>query len=153
MSLDANEYTYRMKPLVLPGLAYIIIYPLIVGTVSFSLNLSQNHLMTLLGIYAVSVVIILLIWVTARSKKVIVNNGSVVFRSIAGKTLIEPDDIRKVSFIWTKRNDEIVLLKTGKRTYYLSDLYFPFNELLTDLEEFIVYNNVRSNLSSHYGLN
>ena len=150
--MDVHQYIYRMKPLVLPGLAYLFLYPFLVGGVSYFLDIPQLYLVVLSGIYVVSALIIIFIWITAKSKRITIDNNAIVFRSLFGKTVIEPKDIRKASFAWTQDNDEIVLLKTMKQNYYLSDLYFPFNELLTDLEELIMTHNIRSNLSSHYGL-
>jgi len=151
--MEAHEYIYRMKPLVSQGLGYLILFPLFTGVMSYFLVLPKGYLMWLLGIYVVSALIIIFIWITAKTKKVIIDNDSIVFRSLVGRTQIEPKDIRKASFIWTKHNDEIVLLRTIRKNYYLSDLYFPFNELMTDLEELIRTHNIRSNLSSHYGMN
>jgi hypothetical protein len=142
-----------MKPLVMPGLVYLILYPLLVGAASYFLNLSQFYLTFLSGIYLFTALIILFLWLMAKTRRIIVGDGVIIFSSILGKTVVEPQDIRRASFAWTKNNEEIVLLKTGKRKYYLSDLYFPFNELLTDLEEIIAAYNIRSNLNSHYGLN
>ena len=150
---DSHEYYYRMKPLVIPGLVYLILYPLLVGCASYFLDLPEFYLFLLSGIYLCSALIILLIWLTAKTKRIIVDKSVIIFSSLFGKTIIEPKDIKKASFAWTKHNDEIVLLKTRKKNYYLSDLYFPFNELLTDLEEIITTYNIRSNLNSHYGLN
>lgn len=151
--MDVREYAYRMKPLITPGLGYLILYPLIAGVVSFAFNLPEIYLRIFSGIYAGSALLILLIWINAKSRRIIFDDNIIVFRSLFSKRVLEPKDIRKASFFWTQKNEEIVQLRTGKKVYYLSDLYFPFNELLTDLEEFITANNIRSNLATHYGIN
>ncbi len=148
-----QEYVYRMKPMVMPGLGYLILYPLIAGIFSYVIFLPEIYVKVFSGIYTVSALIILFIWLIAKSKRIIIDENIIVFRSLLGKHLLEPKDIRKASFYWVRKNEEIVQIKTGKKVYYLSNLYFPFNELLTDLEEFIVANNIRSNLSNHYGMN
>lgn len=150
--MEGHEYVYRMKPMVIPGLGYIILYPLIIVAFSFIFILPEICYKIFWGIYGVSVLVILLIWLTARSKRIIVDDNIIIFRSFFSKHILEPKDIRRVSFSWTQKNEEVVQLKTGKSVFYLSNLYFPFNELLTDLEEFIIANNVRSNLASHYGM-
>ena len=151
--MEGQEYVYRMKPIVIPGLGYLILYPIIAGVISYLFYLPEIYLKIFSGIYAVSAVLILFIWLTAKSKKIIIDENIIVFRSFLGKHMIEPKDVRKASFFWTQGNEEVVQLKTAKQVYYLSNLYFPFNELLTDLEQFIIAHNIRSNLSSHYGMN
>jgi len=150
--MEGHEYVYRMKPLILPGLGYLVGYPIVAGVISTLFLLPEGYLRIFSGIYLFSAFIILLIWLVAKSKKIIVDGELLVFRSLAGKHVIEPKDIRKVSFFWTKHNEEVVQMRVGKKTYYLSNLYFPFNELMTDIEEFILANHIRSNLSSHYGM-
>lgn len=151
--MEGNEYSYRMRPLIVPGLAFIILYPIIVGVLSYLLNLPELYLRIFSWIYIITTVFLLLIWITAKSKKIVVEGNTLIFRSILGKHILEPKDIRKASFFWTSETEEVVQIKTGKKIYYLSNLYFPFNELLTDLEQFIINNNIRNNLSSHYGGN
>lgn len=151
--MDGHEYIYRMKPLVVPGLGFLILYPLLAGIIGYIFSFPEIYLKIFSGIYALSALGILVIWLTAKSKRIIVDDNIIIFRSLFGKQILEPKDVRKASFFWTKRNEEIVQLKAGKKIYYLSNLYFPFNELMTDLEQFIIANNIRSNLSSHYGMN
>ena len=148
--MEGNEYIYRMRPLVVPGVGFMVLYPIVVGVLSYLLNLPELYLRILSGIYIVSVVFLLLIWLTAKTKKIIIEGNTIIFSSIFGREILEPKDIRKASFYWISENEEIVQIKVGKKVYYLSNLYFPFNELLTDLEQFILNNNVRSNLASHY---
>ena len=149
--MEGNEYSYRMRPLLVPGLAFIILYPLVVGVLSYLLNLPEIYLRIFSWIYVISVLLLSFIWITAKSKRIIIEGNTIVFRSVLGKDILEPKDIRKASFFWTSQTEEVVQIKTGKKIYYLSNLYFPFNELLTDLEQFIITHNIRSNLSSHYG--
>jgi hypothetical protein len=149
--MDGHEYVYRMKPLLIPGLGYLILYPVLFGLLSKAFLLPEIYLKIFAGIYAISALSILLIWLTGKNKRIIIDHNLIVFQSLTGKKIIEPKDIRRASFFWTKRNEEIVQLRAGKSVFYLSDLYFPFNELLTDLEEIIVSNHIRSNLASHYG--
>ncbi|RNC63089.1 MAG: hypothetical protein AWM53_01607 [Candidatus Dichloromethanomonas elyunquensis] len=151
--MDGHEYVYRMKPLIIPGLGYLILYPVLLGIIGYVFLLPLIYTRIFSGIYLVSAAFILGIWLTAKSKRIIVDDHMIVFRSLAGKQVIEPKDIRRASFFWTKRNEEIVQLKAGKKTFYLSNFYFPFNELMTDIEDFILNNNIRNNLSSYYGMN
>ncbi|KUO66070.1 MAG: hypothetical protein APF84_12165 [Gracilibacter sp. BRH_c7a] len=149
--MEGNEYVYRIRPLVVPGLVFIILYPLIVGGLSYLFNLPELYLSIFSWIYIVSTIFLLLTWLTAKSKRIIVEGNNIVFRSLFGRKILEPKDIRKASFYWVSQNEEIVQIKTSKQVYYLSNLYFPFNELLTDLEQFIMTHHIRSNLASHYG--
>lgn len=151
--MEAQEYVYRMKPIIGPGLGYLLIYPLVAGIVSFLFNLPEIYLKIFSGIYAVTALVIFFLWLTAKSKKIIIDDNLIIFQSLLGKQVLEPKDIRKVSFYWTAKSEEIVQLKVGKKTFYLSNLYFPFNELLTQLEQIIIANNIRSNLASHYKMN
>lgn len=151
--MDGHEYVYRMKPLVFPGLGFLILYPVIAGGISYIFMLPEMYLKIFSGIYAAAALLILVIWLAAKNRKIIFDANMIIFRSLFRKQILEPKDIRKASFFWTPKNDEIVQIRTGKKVYYLSNLYFPFNELLTDLEEYITTNNIRSNLASHYGLN
>lgn len=151
MVVEGNEYTYRMKPLVVPGIIYLVLYPLIVGAVCYIFYLPELCVRIFSAIYIVSALGILLIWLIGKSKKVIFEDNVIVFRSLFGQYVLEPGEIRRASFFWTPRKEEVVQIRAGKKVFYLSDLYFPFNELLTDLEQFIMNHNIRSNLSSHYG--
>ncbi|MGI6449829.1 MAG: hypothetical protein ACOX3R_05960 [Desulfitobacteriia bacterium] len=151
--MQVQEYVYRMKPVIIPGAGYLLVYPLLTGILSFLLNLPEVYVKIFSAIYAVTALMILFIWLTAKSKKIIIDDNIIIFQSLLGKQVLEPKDIRKASFYWTAKSEEIVQLKVGKKTFYLSNLYFPFNELLTDLEQFIIANNIRSNLASHYGMN
>ncbi|UWG98512.1 hypothetical protein LPY66_06835 [Dehalobacter sp. DCM] len=141
-----------MKPIVIPGILYLILYPVLFASISFFISLPDLYLLVLAGIYAVTVLVILTIWLTAKSKRIAITGNTIIFRSLFGKRVLEPKDIRKTAFFWTKKNEEIVLIKAGKKVYYLTDHYFPYNELLTDLEEYIANHHIRSNLAAHYGL-
>ncbi len=151
--MEGQEYVYRMKPIIVPGLGYLILYPLLAGIISYIFLLPEIYLTIFSGIYAVTAGIILLIWLAVKRKRIIVDQNIIIFRSLLGRHLVEPKDIRKATFLWTKGNEEIVQIKTNKKVFYLSNLYFPFNELMTDIEEFIMANDIRSNLASHYGMN
>lgn len=145
-----NEYIYRMKPLVVPGSLYIILYPLLVGGLSYLLNISDQYIKIFSTIYIISALAILLIWLVAKSKKVMFEDNLIIFRSLAGQYTLEPKDIIKATFFRTPRREEAVQIKSSNKVFYLSNLYFPFNELLTDLEEFISKYNVRSNLANYH---
>lgn len=148
----AQEYVYRMKPIIIPGILYLILYPILTAGISYFITIPYLYLLVLAGIYVVTALAILIIWLTAKSKRVAITDDTIILRSIFKKRVLEPKDIRKAAFFWTKKNEEIVLIKAGKKIYYLTDLYFPYNELLTDLEEYISHNHIRSNLATHYGM-
>ena len=150
--MDGQEYVYRMRVIITPGLGFLILYPLLIGLISYFAKLPELYMQIFSGIYIVSAVLILGIWIIAKSRKVIIQDDAIIFRSLFGKKIFQPANIRKISFFWTKRDEEIVQLRVGKKVYYFTNLFFPFNELLTDLEEFILKNDIRSNLSNHYGL-
>lgn len=150
--MERNEYVYRLKPFLLPGIAYLIVYPVAAWILCYLFYFPQSFFWIFLSLYGISFLAIFAIWLQAITTRINFNNNSIVIRSLFRRLVLEPKDIRKASFFWTKRNEEVVQLKTGGKIYYFSDLYFPFNELMTEMEEFITANDVRSNLSSHYGI-
>jgi len=147
--VDGNEYIYKMKPIVMPVLLYIILYPIIMAAISYVFFLPDLHVRILSIIYIATSLIILYIWLQAKSKRVIFENDMIVFRSLFRREIVEPKDMKKAIFFWTPRKEEVVQIKTSKYTYYLSNLYFPYTELLTDLEQFIIANRIRSNFAIH----
>ena len=145
--MDEHDYVYLMRPLVVPGLVFLIVYPLIIGSLHVFSKLPIVELRVLIGIYVVSGLGILALWVIGKSKRVQINDGQIVFRSLLGERILEPQDIRRVAFYFDQRGQEIAQIRTNDALFYVSEYYFPFPELMSDLENFIQQYDVRSNLS------
>lgn len=149
--MDEHDYVYLMRPLVVPGLVFLIVYPLVIGGVHFFSKLPSLELKVLIGIYVVSALGILALWVIGKSKRVQINDGKIIFRSLLGERILEPQDIRRVAFYFDQQGQEIAQIRTNDALFYVSEYYFPFPELMSDLEHFIHQYDVRSNLSRNTG--
>jgi len=103
----------------------------------------------LIGIYVISGLGIITLWVVGKSKRIIINGNQIVFRSLLGERILEPKDIRRVAFYFDDKGQEIAQIRTSGDLYYVSELYFPFPELMSDLEIFISQYDIRSNLSRY----
>lgn len=145
--MDEHDYVYLMRPLVVPGLVFLIVYPLVIGSVHVFKKLPIVELKVLIGIYVISVLGILALWVIGKSKHVQINDGQIIFRSLLGEHILEPKDIRRVAFYFDQKGQEIAQIRTNDTLFYVSEFYFPFPELMSDLENFIQQYDVRSNLS------
>lgn len=145
--MDEHDYVYLMRPLVVPGLVFLIVYPLIIGSLHVFSKLPIVELRILIAIYVVSGLGILALWIIGKSKRVQINDGQIVFYSLLGERILEPQDIRRVAFYFDQRGQEIAQIRTNNALFYVSEYYFPFPELMSDLENFILQYDVRSNLS------
>ncbi|KGK90550.1 hypothetical protein DP73_07935 [Desulfosporosinus sp. HMP52] len=146
---EQHDYVYQLKPLIVPGLVFLILYPLIIGGIHTFSKLPPLELRVLIGIYAVAVLGIITLWVFGKSKHVIIDKGQIIFQSLLGERVLEPQDIRRVAFYFDDKGQEIAQIRTGQDLYYVSEFYFPFPELMSDLEIFIQKYDIRSNLSRH----
>jgi hypothetical protein len=147
-----SEYVYRLRPLLIPGVLFILLYPLFIGPLSFYFFLPGVYVKIFAGIYLVTVLSIGLLWLNGKSKKVVFKDNKVVLRSLFKNVILRPENISKILFFWTKKQEEGVQIYSGKNKYFLNDLYFPYAELLTDLEIFISENDIRNNLTRHHGV-
>lgn len=145
--MEEHDYVYQLRPLIVPGLVFLVLYPLIIGGVHVFRKLPTLELRVLIGIYVVSVLGIAALWVFGKSKHVVVNGGQIVFHSLLGEHILEPKDIRRVAFYFDDKGQEIAQIRTGQELYYVSEFYFPFPELMSDLEIFIQQYGIRSNLA------
>ncbi|HUX78156.1 MAG TPA: hypothetical protein VMW10_00180, partial [Alphaproteobacteria bacterium] len=93
------------------------------------------------------------LWAIGKSKHVQIKDRQIVFQSLLGKRILEPQDIRRVAFYFDGKGQEIAQIRTKEELYYVSEFYFPFPELMSDLENFIQKYGLRSNLESYAGLN
>ena len=147
--MEEHDYVYQLKPLITPGLVFLILYPLIIGGVHVFSKLPILELRLLIGIYVISGLGIVTLWVIGKSKRVIMNGGQIVFRSLLGERILEPKDIRRVAFYFDEKGQEIAQIRTSENLYYVSEFYFPFPELMSDLEIFIQQYDIRSNLTRY----
>lgn len=143
--MEEKGYNYLMRPLISPGIIFLVIYPLVVGAIYLITKFPPLELKVLAGIYIAMVVLLALLWVYARSKQVYVMEDHLIFRTLLGTKIIGAEDIRRVVFSWTPKGQEVAVVRTRDNSYYLSEFYFPFPELMADLEDFIRFNGVRSN--------
>lgn len=151
--MDEHDYVYQLRPLIVPGLMFLIIYPVVMGIVHFFGKLPSMELRVLIGIYAIAGLGILAIWIIGKSKHVQIEDQRIVFHSLLGKQIIEPKDIRRVVFYFDGRGQEVAQIRANNEFYYVSELYFPFPELMSDLESFVQKYDLRSNFKSYTGLN
>ncbi|MDQ7093361.1 hypothetical protein REC12_07140 [Desulfosporosinus sp. PR] len=151
--MDEHEYIYQLRPLVIPGLFFLIIYPVVLGCIYLFNKMPGIELKVLAGIYIVSLLGILALWIIGKSKRVLFKNQQIIFRSLLGDRVLEPKDIRRVAFYFDGKGQEIAQIRTGDVYYYMSEFYFPFPELMSDLENFIRQHGLRSNLQNYSGLN
>ena len=145
--MEEHEYIYKMGPLILPGLIFFIIYPLVIGAVYLATKYSKLEFIVLNVIYLVAVLSILGLWAYAKSKHVLIEDHQIIFKSILGEYFLEPADVRRVVFYWNGKGQEIAQIWTKRKTFYLSEFYFPFPELMSDLEGFIEDHAIRTNLN------
>lgn len=150
--MDEHDYVYQLRPLIIPGVVFLLIYPVVIGVLHFFSKLPSLELRVLIGIYVTAAVGILCLWVIGKSKHVQIKDRQIVFRSLLGKHILEPQDIRRVAFYFDGKGQEIAQISTKGDYYYVSEFYFPFPELMSDLENFIQKHDLRSNLESYAGL-
>ena len=143
-----HDYVYQLKPLIVPGLVFLIAYPLVLGAAYLLRKLPGIELSMLLAIYFAAGLGIIAIWVIGRSKRVLILDEQIVFRSLLGEHVLEPKDIRRVAFYFDGKGQEIAQIRTGDKYFYVSEFYFPFPELMSDLENFIRRYNLRSNFAN-----
>ncbi|AFM42442.1 hypothetical protein Desaci_3561 [Desulfosporosinus acidiphilus SJ4] len=151
--MDEHEYIYQLKPLVIPGLFFLLLYPVLLGCIYLFHKFPSLELRVLAGIYVICALGILFLWVIGKSKRVLIKDQQIVFNSLLGKHVLEPKDIRRVAFYFDGKGQEVAQIRTGDIFYYLSEFYFPFPELMSDLETFIKLHGLRSNLQNYLGLN
>ena len=151
--MEEHDYVYQLKPLIVSSVMFLILYPLVIGGVHYFSQLPVLELKILTGIYLTAVVGILSLWLIGKSQHVQIKDGKIVFHSLLGKHIIEPLDIRRVAFYFDGKGQEVAQIRTESKFYYVSEFYFPFPELMNDLEIFIRQHGLRSNLESYAGLN
>ncbi|KUO76286.1 MAG: hypothetical protein APF81_22495 [Desulfosporosinus sp. BRH_c37] len=149
---DEHDYVYQLRPLIVPAVMFLILYPLVIGGLHFFRKLPSLELRLLIGIYITAALGILFLWVIGKSKHVQIKDRQIVFRSLLGKHILEPQDIRRVAFYFDGKGQEVAQISTKGDFYYVSEFYFPFPELMSDLEIFIQKYDLRSNLESYAGL-
>jgi hypothetical protein len=87
-----------------------------------------------------------------KSKHVQINDQHIIFYSLLGKHILEPQIIRRVTFYSDRKGQELAQIRTEDKLYYVSEFYFPFPELMSDLENFIEKYNLRSYVKNYTGL-
>lgn len=145
--MEEQVYSYQVKPLLIPGGLYLIIAPLVLAVLHYGLKIAALEFNVLRVIYLLTALGIAAIWIYGRSKNFRVIDNQLVFGSLRGEHSLSPAEIRRIALFTTKQGKEIVQIKTKKQDYYLSDLYFPFPELMTELEHYIRENEIRTNFS------
>jgi len=145
--MDEQVYSYQLKPLLIPGAAYLLIAPLVLVFLDYVLKISQLELNILRIIYFLTALVIVGIWFYGRSKSFRISDNQLIFGSLRGEHILSPGEIRRIALYTTKQGKEIVQIKTKEQDYYLTDLYFPFPELMAELEKFIKENNIRTNFA------
>ncbi|AGA70014.1 hypothetical protein Desdi_2598 [Desulfitobacterium dichloroeliminans LMG P-21439] len=145
--MEDQVYSYQLKPLVIPGVLYLAMAPILYAVLYYGLKIAALETDILLWVYSITAVGIIAIWMYGRSKKFRVTDNQLVFSSLRGEYRLSSAEIRRIALFTTKQGKEIVQIKTKSQDYYLSDLYFPFPELMTELEQYIKENDIRTNFS------
>ena len=96
--MDEHDYVYQLRPLIVPAVLFLILYPFVIGGVHFFSSLPSIELRVLIGIYIVAVLGILFLWIIGKSKHVQIKEGQIIFQSLLGTHTLEPQDIRRVAF-------------------------------------------------------
>src|SRR5665648_1237738 len=99
--MDEHDYVYQLRPLIVPALMFLILYPLIIGGVDIFRNLPIIEVRVLIGIYVTATLGILALWVMGKSKRVQIEDQQIVFRSVLGLSLIhisEPTRLGMISY-------------------------------------------------------
>lgn len=147
--MNEHGYKYQLRPLLVPGLVFLILYPLIVGGVYYLTRFSALELKLLSGIYGLAAMGILAGWTYAAGKSVRIEQDRIILKSFFGQKVIEPHEIRKIVLFWTPQKKEVAQIVTRKDAYYVSDLYFAFPELMANIERFVKTHSIRSNFAGH----
>jgi len=151
--MEEHDYVYQLRPLIVSSVMFLILYPLVVSGVHYFSRLPVLELRVLTGIYLTAMLGILSLWLIGKSQHVQIKDGKIVFHSLLGQHILEPQDIRRVAFYFDGKGQEVAQIRTETKFYYVSEFYFPFPELMSDLEIFIQKYGLRSNLESYAGLN
>lgn len=146
MQEEEHEYRYQIKPLILPGVLFLIGYPVmfLVLVLAFEIQLLERYILS--GLYITTLLGILSLWIYGRSKHLRIDEDQIIFYSLTGEHPLAPEDIRRVALYTLSKGEEMVQIKTNRdQVFYISELYFPFPELMSDLEQFVESHTIRSN--------
>lgn len=143
--MEDQEYFYQLKPLIISGGIYLGSFPILAAVLWFMVKIPATEMMVLLGIYLATALGIAALWIYGRSKSFRVEEDQIVLKSLLGEHALSPMDIRRIALYTTRAGREVVQIKTKKKDFYLTDLYFPFPELMTDLEHFIKVKGIKTN--------
>jgi len=143
-----HDYDYQLRPLAVPAVAFLIFYPAALWLLDYFGKFPVLEIKILSGIYAVSALILVIILIVIKSTRVRISDQQISFRSLLGTKVLKPQAIRRVAFYYDRSGREMVQIRTEKADYYLNDHYFPFPELMADLEEFVQRHNLRYTLKN-----
>lgn len=146
--MEEQEYFYQLKPLVLPGGIYLLSFPVFAALFWFVVKIPVIELSILFSIYLVTAGGIAALWIYGRNKSFRVEGNHLVWKTLRGEQFITPEEIRRIALFTTRQGKEIVQIKTKYKDFYLTEFYFPFPELMTELEQFIRVNDIRTNFKS-----
>ncbi|MDR3288143.1 MAG: hypothetical protein LBT22_01800 [Peptococcaceae bacterium] len=132
-----EEYGYQIRPLVIPGGIFIGLYPVLLGLLNAVLHFPSWEVRLFAILYGVTCLSMMGLWLFGRSKSVMIAEDKIVFHSWLGERVIRAKDVKRMVFFRDKKRREIIQIKTKDKLYYLNDFYFPFSEMMSDVEEFI----------------
>lgn len=144
--MEEKGYIHLLRPLVSPGIIFLVVYPLAGVLLYLLLKFPPLEVKTLAILYGIAALGIVFLWVLAKSKRVYILEDKIIFQSFLGEKTVLPSDIRRIVFSWNTKGQEVATIRTHHETFYLSEFYFPFPELMADLEDFIRFNDIRSNI-------
>lgn len=145
---EKHEYRYLLKPLLVPGILFLTGYPAITALLVLIFKISLLEQYILIGLYLVCSLGIFTVWIYGRSKHLEIEDSSLLFCSLSGEQKISSEEIRRIALYTSPKGKEIVQIKThSNNDFYISDLYYPFPELMGELEQFVRSHSIRSNMA------
>ncbi|MDR1960889.1 MAG: hypothetical protein LBQ16_01245 [Gracilibacteraceae bacterium] len=144
----AKVYDFQIRRLLQPAVGFGILYPLLLWLFYRLSGVPTRYAQIFMLIYIAAAISLILLIVFANSQKVLIENDTLIFRSLLGSETLEPGDIRRIVFTQQWRAEVVRIKSAANKIYLLSDFYFPFNELSAELEDLIRRYQISSNLDA-----
>lgn len=146
--MKPRVYKYRFKSLLLTGMIFLTVFPLITGGLIWFFNLSYPIVVySLAAIYLCDLAVLGALFVTAWNKSVVISDNTISFKS----QLLSQDygtmEISEITLLATQQGREFLRIGARKKTYLLDEQYQSWGSLVADLEKFAKNNGISSNLA------
>jgi hypothetical protein len=131
-----------------PSVVFLVLYPVILFLLVKFIKIDAFFGQVFSVIYILSLLTLAVILTLAKSQKLQVDGeDQLTFISLLGSETIEPGEILRVT-VKRRRGKEVVWIRTDAKLYLLMDSYFPYNELLGDIEDIVFRYQIRTNLTA-----